>query len=1099
MTLLSPDFVKNFMTKIRDRVNPCPLTVGFHCWEDQSTPMLDFTCFYSVPWKKNPINNSKLWSDEFVSSILLAGTKNGTIVAYKILSNQNEIIDTFPLCLIFGHQTQIKCITSCSPFIYTKCVASLSKDGTLSLISIEDLTIILNRPNLFSENSNYLAKHGSRSDLMLASQAYGTIEVANIIDGAILMTISGFPSLISSITCHGTMHAISTFDGSVNIINVSDDVGYTFSYTHNENELYVVQAPSPDLTFILTLTDNHWTLQEINKEPYVSGPPPKGDSYSYCEWISNTMFYVKTFSGFVQIFEVPASKENSYVFDGLECKKQYLFVQKGASKATRIEPLLIREKLEQQNLPKLAPKELLSKMFALKHYEEPISATCEGFIVFSPGKSIIQIFSPTSSYACDLSKYFSGRYRARCGIMRPASHEARIDSEGNVFLDDFTQRIGVHKGAFMLYSPPLPTKTFLSFSTDGSIYVWGKTLNMINAMTEPVKSVQYVIQRKWIICIGTFSFIVIDCADYVTVCMCDGHESPILEVTYVDGTFHARTECSDLYVWSCESELIGKGRLLLGHDSGKTYLPNSISVQRSAGSMLFVNEEKFSDIININMPNCQTFVVVTDIMDFVSVFDRFDELDVANDPKFLPIRMLWSQHLGKEVFGKVPILGDFGFCPGGDNYTVTLPVCFNSHKAGRIKAEKKTKSSAVLASGKVQRTPTLNEIPKSQAKSSTDKFELHKAIDFMASPLLSAIHAVAASATGQCFISSKNEELSVLCAQCQIQTTIMIKDGVQPSIDALATWFLSKSHDVRFIVYNFLFDYFNILSDEQRLKTVEYIFYRFNNWIIRLPFIFIMCHYVKDIPRSTIKEAAEHIFPICAQRVDYLRNLGHSFKFFLEFVSIKEFFAKLINKLGETPEIVPFAVHCPMDFIAFVKERSAVKLVTFFIERWMSPDPKIILQLVSQFALGESNGAYQKLFERIANILPFVSFTKEFCAVGDNNGLVTVVERGTANVLWTQKLFNGLPVSFISCAPTGQRFICVCATVSQIAWVNCQKVKNQIAFEVSGIQEFPSNQGSQITNCSWTKDTNIVLKTSNGAKIFEGSAPGLSFFKRVFH
>ena len=124
---------------------PSPLSVCFHCWEDQCCPLLRFSCFASVSWNSYRMPKSRVWSDPGISSVLFGGTDSGTIVAYKIYVQQGTKKPSMkPISLLFGHKSSITSIVTCDKFIYRASVASLSTDGTLSLISVEDLTIIYN-------------------------------------------------------------------------------------------------------------------------------------------------------------------------------------------------------------------------------------------------------------------------------------------------------------------------------------------------------------------------------------------------------------------------------------------------------------------------------------------------------------------------------------------------------------------------------------------------------------------------------------------------------------------------------------------------------------------------------------------------------------------------------------------------------------------------------------------------------------------------------------------------------------------------------------------------------------------------------------------
>jgi hypothetical protein len=70
-----------------------------------------------------------------------------------------------PQALIFGHTFRMSQCDS-QP---TLCVGSLSVDGIVSL-SVEDLTIALHHPTLFSENSQCLIAHAASNRLIIAVQ-----------------------------------------------------------------------------------------------------------------------------------------------------------------------------------------------------------------------------------------------------------------------------------------------------------------------------------------------------------------------------------------------------------------------------------------------------------------------------------------------------------------------------------------------------------------------------------------------------------------------------------------------------------------------------------------------------------------------------------------------------------------------------------------------------------------------------------------------------------------------------------------------------------------------------------------------------------------
>jgi selenocysteine-specific translation elongation factor len=70
--------------------------------------------------------------------------------------------------LIFGHTFRMMSMIQCDSSNYHLCVASLSVDGIVSLISVEDLMIVLH--NLFLANSQCLIADATHSRLIFAVQ-----------------------------------------------------------------------------------------------------------------------------------------------------------------------------------------------------------------------------------------------------------------------------------------------------------------------------------------------------------------------------------------------------------------------------------------------------------------------------------------------------------------------------------------------------------------------------------------------------------------------------------------------------------------------------------------------------------------------------------------------------------------------------------------------------------------------------------------------------------------------------------------------------------------------------------------------------------------
>ena len=1092
----------------------CPLAVAFHCWADQCTPLLDFTCFHSLEWKKQPIQNSRLWSENYVTSLLFGGTKSGTIIAYKILSNQNQILDVVPICLFCGHHPSITSITNCAPLIYDTCIGSLSKDGTVSIISVEDLTIVQNLKHLFSENSSSLAKHDTYTDLLLAAQIYGTVEVASISQSAVLYRISGFSSTIRSITCHGTMHSISCSDCTAYVISAGDnEVGYTYSLSpttisssnnensQNDNSFSVQSCLSPDLSFLIVLSQNYWMLYENGKKPFVSQPPKKNDFYTKCQWISSKSFFVQTFSGNITIWEVP-SKTNELVFDVLDCNKRFLFVNKQKGKM-RIEPIVVQNAVDFKDFPQCSPKCVFETSFSLKSINTPIIVTCEHFVAFPLGKSVLEMRGKKTTFVCNLSDYFSSKYKARIALGDPIQHEARIGADFAIYLDDFQHPIGYHSGAFMLYSIPIARDKFMSFAKDGSIKIWTPNESVsIHCLCSPVLKTKYFPERRWVCCIAQFSFVVIDCFDLSVVTLCTGHDSPIVDISLDFSVFLVKTEASNIYVWSVDGELVSQRKFVSNKKLGVEEVPDQDPVMPKSFSApaILQSNKPFSKIITINLPNCQTFSLVVDVGQFVTAFDDFNELDVKTDPQFLPLRLLWSSHCNRNMFGEIPILNNFDYAPAGDNFTVTLPIAFKSTKKRKLEALKKIHSVAMMP----QSMPNVKQISISNihppATHTKENIIFTSDVAFHMSPLLSSIHACAASAAGQCFISSQKDDLlSILSASSQTTTAQAMVDAVNPSIYALAIWLLSPSPNLRIITTNIISSIFESeMNQTQAIEMLKTIQNKFYLWEIVLPFVFIICR-LFTVPESLLKDAAQNIFPLCIQQAELLDTLSACFDVFIPYINLNTFFSNLYDaslngSIGQK-KIVTFALHCPLDFFDAMRTKNCVSLFNELFERW-KPDQKILLQIVTRMTSDEFNGQgnYQHVFEIMQKNVPYYDFCKEFIVCGDDEGVLTVIGRNSAKILWQKRVFSN--VSFVTVAPTGQRMIAFSMTDKTLIWFVQGKGKQaKEMFEaVKTIQvEFPANPKQSF----WVNDTKVTLYSDSGT-LYQDTAPNLSFFKRLF-
>jgi len=1081
------------------------MSVAFHCWEDQCCPMLEFSCFMSVKWGKNSIPNSIIWSDNFISSILFGGTTTGTIIAYKIHSKNLELLDVYPICMICSHSSSITSIIECNSFIYSNCIASLSNDGTVSIISVEDLTVVLNQSKLFSEGSQYFASHEYNQDLLLASQAYGTIEVANVFDGSIIYRIYGFSSLITGISCHGSMHSINCADGSCYILGISDGtINYTFS-VHSQAESRIVL--SPDFLHAVILTPKYWKLIGEGYEPYNKEIKRAHDSFVSVEWIDNIHFFVTTVSGKIEVWET-TSKPSHDVSDVFNCNNHVLHIDSMNGKQV-ISPIITHENGNKGDLKKSPPNRISSNENSAGGINNIFIVTKDGFIVMSPGKSIIELRSEKCRYLCNLSSCFTSKYRCRCAIGDPIIHEARVNSQNEVFLDNWSSPIGEHKDAFMLFSPPINGRYFLSFSRDGSIKIWtNKCIETLNDLTEPVKSYYYIPERKFIVCIGQgVSFLVIDTNEWCSIALCSGHDSEIVEVVFKNGMFHSRTVSSSIYTWSIEGVMLSKRKCKMFKNIGSLKdINTSVTKSKSTPAMIHkvsaIEKKQFSKVLQLNIPNCQTFAVTLDVFGFVSSFDAFDRLPIRTDPQFFPLLLLWSSHNGSNMCSGYPVLSGFQYAFAGDNYTVTLPISLKSAHKARIDSQKKYQSQISI--------PRSN---KNTGKSTISKFiidssHVEKAIvtssnAFNLSPLLSAVHSCAASTLGQCFVSAKDDdELSILSAVSQTTTAQNLRNAVMPSFFVLANWLFQESSDLRVIIHNVISEVFSNMSSESALHVVESIEHKFSQWTVILPFVLL---YAKMfvLPDHWAKEATNRLFPTAILHPEILDVLVSCFNTILPFINnITDFYRTLFdaytNGKIEDGKIITFALKKPLEFYEIVKNHPKCEaLISLLIERWIKPDLNLVQTMLIRFAANESKTSsvdYNRIFKVAEKRFPFFSVSSQYFVFGNDYGSIIVIERYTSKKLWDVQLFDS-KISYVSIAPTGGRFVVLSIEIGLMTWISKGDPKSKDLFELAST--IPVGVKIVPYRTNWSGDTKLQLFSST-EKIFEGHAPNLSFFKRLF-
>ena len=1111
---------------------PAPLSISFHKWEDQCYPKLTYTQFCSIPWSGESesrltpsLKKSEAWGDPFVSSVLMCGSECGVIVAYKIHSNEGKLIDICPLSLICAHSCCVVSIIRCDPLIYRVCCASLSIDGTLSIISVEDLTVVLNQPTMFSEGSVQLAAHESNPKMMLAIQPCGSIEVGDIYDGALIMTIAGFSSILNRIYSHGSLHSVSCIDGSLSVFTiVSEEMEPQcfFSVQNASVKDFSTSLLSPDLTYVLVFCPGKWALldsQEPLFERTISNP---ADCFVHADWISCSRFYLYTLGGRVEIWEVDGFGD-SQIFNRVKCVSAK-FHATLLGETTSMTTLHIGETPETGPSKHGPPKLVHELQLQSEGIREPIIVTADGYIVTSPQSSCLKVYEPGGKqHKVSLYRYFKTKIRARCAIGDPVMYEARIGSDSNVYIGDFKNPIGEHEGAYMLYSPPIGSTVF-SFSEDGSIMQWeakpmGKSRKKGEYfdLSEAVARVIWIGNegKNWMVCIGTESFCVIEPETRKSILLCSGHNSKIIDVVYADGLLHARCESSSIYSWNLDGQLVSKRKSKNLKRVGKINMALPRCRMARSEPVLY-DQSNFDDglgfykVVSINIPNCQTFAVVFDVLEFLDSYNRekCEWLDI-HDKSFLPLIMLWKKHIGadqvhlsKEGDESSNLLSSFDFAIAGDNFTVTLPISLKSQMRAKLRV-KKNKSTTEVSRLLAQIPVSLKE--EDIAKVLLDHEPQGKAvasshIAFKFSSTLTSIHSIASSALGQCFVGvQNNENLSIIFALSQTATVCKLADAVQPSLLVLVNWLEAESMPLRQVIVSLLSELFQSKSTDECLEVLETVIHRFEDWEVILPVAFLAAKRM-TLKESLKKDVVRHLFPALTTRPETLDLLSDVFDQFVKYIpSMSAFYGEvmkgLLSRKIPASMLMRFAWTSPLEFFDQAsKTNKCPQLVKMMFQRYVDTDRKVLYQfLISVLRKWQKSTQFDsgKVFDVIAQRVVYVGNGNKFLVFGDEDGSLRLISKESAEVLWESKL-SANPVTLVAVSPNSHRFLVLVEKDQALTWfsINSKKAKDKIC-EVIGSEKYKSKASPAVA--TWKDNQTVVLSTQS-EQLQEVTAPKKSFF-----
>jgi hypothetical protein len=564
-----------------------------------------------------------------------------------------------------------------------------------------------------------------------------------------------------------------------------------------------------------------------------------------------------------------------------------------------------------------------------------------------------------------------------------------------------------------------------------------------------------------------------------SVLLCSGHNSPIIDVVYSNGLLHSRCQSSSIYSWNVDGQLVSKQKAKMlkrvGQSAAVREPGNGAITPAETAVREFVvvpGFPVFSRVVPLIMPNCQTFAVVLNVIEFLNSFSDYSELPIRQNPHFLTLFMLWKLHVGE---GKLPIcdemdlLSSFTLAIAGANYSVTLPISRRAQTMSRYGLTMCASKMDLFAIN-----PTAN-------------ITSHVAFEF--SSLLSAIHSIAASAIGQCFVETRGDGgLSVVSAMCQTRTSMALSQAVPPSLFAFANWLLVPNVHLRLVITNVLNDIIQQLSEENCGKLLAQIQDRFTEWRVILPFACLVASRYK-LERKFGRECAAHIFPAILEDKVTMELFSGVFASFIGFFDDRiAFFRRLLDE--ETPDarLIAFGLEAPCEFfdVTIQSPRYPVLLGVLF-QRWTNPARGMLmdflLYMVSRVPK-QIAADFEDVYNAMVQRIPYVGNCRSYIAIGAEDGDVLVISKDSGQLLWKQRCFPN-PIGFVSVAPKGHKFVVLSLRDKMAMWVAKERARD--IFSLSGTSTYSASVIPAIG--AWKGDAKVTLQTQGGQTLEELIAP----------
>lgn len=251
----------------------------------------EFTFTTKIIVKIRPENKNFIQFDReiTVNYILFIGTTTGEIVSFIIYQKNSTFhIKLFAIIDISKHK--INSIVETQDYMNIHCIACLSDDGSISIISIIDQIVLAHYSAQFLFKSNFLCPAYIMPNTYIAMESDFKITFKNVFDTDPYLSISVFVPKIINIQSYNSYIIVYQANGNFVIFNKNYD-------SLSMELFYCIQAPykntiiSPNISFFIIFDNNHWAVHDGTKIFYEH---VENDDIINISWLDNTIFCVRT-------------------------------------------------------------------------------------------------------------------------------------------------------------------------------------------------------------------------------------------------------------------------------------------------------------------------------------------------------------------------------------------------------------------------------------------------------------------------------------------------------------------------------------------------------------------------------------------------------------------------------------------------------------------------------------------------------------------------------------------------------------------------------------------------------------------------------------